>query len=101
MNTKQMVQIPYDIVAAAREDQHPWVITVWHELASIAKSTGGYDPQYWWHPFRTFSIGTCVFQWGALITLLALFNRPIRRALFNGGGAGITGDRPKTGGDAS
>ena len=44
-----------------------------------------YDPDYWWHPFRTFSIGTCIFQWGALIVLLLALNRPIRRLLFPGG----------------
>jgi len=41
-----------------------------------------YDPDFWWHPFRTFSIGTCIFQWGALIILLLALNRPIRRLIF-------------------
>lgn len=41
-----------------------------------------YDPELWWHPLRTFSVGTCVFQWGALIALLLVLNRPIRRLLF-------------------
>jgi hypothetical protein len=44
-----------------------------------------YDPEFWWHPFRTFSIGTCIFQWGALIILLLALNRPIRRLLFSRG----------------
>ena len=61
-----------------------------------------YDPDLWWHPFRTFSIGTCIFQWGLLILLLLALNRPIRRLLFESGinvrgtgdipsGAGTTG----------
>lgn len=34
-----------------------------------------WDPKGWWHPFHTFSIGTCLFQWGILILVLFLFNR--------------------------
>jgi NSS family neurotransmitter:Na+ symporter len=41
-----------------------------------------YDPDFWWHPFHTFSIGTCVLQWGALVAILLALNRPIRRLLF-------------------
>lgn len=44
-----------------------------------------YDPEFWWHPFRTFSIGTCILQWGVLIALLVIFNRPIRHRLFSRG----------------
>lgn len=42
-----------------------------------------YDPEFWWHPFRTFSIGTCVFQWGALIILLLVLNGRIRGRLLS------------------
>jgi NSS family neurotransmitter:Na+ symporter len=55
-----------------------------------------FDPGRWWHPFRTFSIGTCILQWGALIALLLIFNRPIRKRLF-GEGARLEngkGERP-------
>jgi len=41
-----------------------------------------YDPELWWHPFRTFSIGTCIFQWGVLIVILLILHRPIKRLLF-------------------
>ena len=34
-----------------------------------------YDPEGWWHPFRTFSVGTFVFQCGLLIIFLLLTNR--------------------------
>ncbi len=49
----------------------------------FTRAITSYDPEFWWHPFRTFSIGTCVLQWGVLITLLIIFNRPIRRRLFH------------------
>jgi len=29
-----------------------------------------YDPDFWWHPVREFSVGTCVVQWLVLIALL-------------------------------
>lgn len=46
-----------------------------------------YDPDFWWHPFRTFSVGTCLFQWGLLIAVLLFLNRPIQRLLFGASGA--------------
>ncbi|MFQ5823149.1 MAG: sodium-dependent transporter [bacterium] len=33
-----------------------------------------YDPKGWWHPFHTFSLGTCIFQWGLAIGLFLLLN---------------------------
>ncbi len=51
-----------------------------------------YDPDFWWHPFRTFSIGTCILQWGLLIVFLLVFNRPIQRRLF---GININGPVPE------
>jgi len=34
-----------------------------------------YDPEAWWNPFHTFSVGTALFQWGAVIVVLLLVNR--------------------------
>ena len=34
-----------------------------------------YDPEGWWNPVRTYSVGTCLLQWGLALTLLRLFNR--------------------------
>ena len=33
------------------------------------------DPEGWWHPFHTTSVGTTVLQWAALIGALLLLNR--------------------------
>ncbi|MBN2071754.1 MAG: sodium-dependent transporter [Candidatus Krumholzibacteriota bacterium] len=41
-----------------------------------------YDPQFWWHPFRKFSVGTCLFQWGLVIVILLLSQRSLNRLLF-------------------
>lgn len=48
----------------------------------FTQAATSYDPRFWWHPFRTFSVGTCLFQWGAVIAFFLLFNRPIKRLLF-------------------
>ncbi|HSG29057.1 MAG TPA: sodium-dependent transporter [Candidatus Krumholzibacterium sp.] len=45
-----------------------------------------YDPDRWYHPFRTFSLGTCLFQWGLVILLMIAFQRPLNRMLFDRGG---------------
>jgi NSS family neurotransmitter:Na+ symporter len=34
-----------------------------------------YDPDGWWNPFHTLSVGTTVAQWGLLIVVLLLANR--------------------------
>jgi NSS family neurotransmitter:Na+ symporter len=34
-----------------------------------------FDPDGWWNPVRTFSIGTCVVQWAVAMLLLRAFNR--------------------------
>jgi NSS family neurotransmitter:Na+ symporter len=34
-----------------------------------------YDPDAWWHPLHTFSLGTTIAQWGLLIAVLIFFNR--------------------------
>ncbi|MFQ5603197.1 MAG: sodium-dependent transporter [bacterium] len=33
-----------------------------------------FDPQGWWHPFRTLSLGTCILQWGVTIVVFLIFN---------------------------
>jgi NSS family neurotransmitter:Na+ symporter len=33
-----------------------------------------YDPEGWWMPFRKFSLGTCLFQWGIAIVLFLVLN---------------------------
>jgi neurotransmitter:Na+ symporter, NSS family len=39
------------------------------------QSAANYDREGWWNPFRTYSVGTTVVQWGLLIVLLLLVNR--------------------------
>ena len=34
-----------------------------------------FDPEGWWNPFRPFSLGTCLFQWGmAIVVFLGMNN---------------------------
>jgi len=36
-----------------------------------------YDPEGWWNPAHTFSVGTCILQWGVAILLFLIFNNRI------------------------
>ena len=38
------------------------------------------DPAGWWSPIRTFSLGTCLLQWGLALVLLVAFNRRLATA---------------------
>ncbi|MDP6579355.1 MAG: sodium-dependent transporter [Vicinamibacterales bacterium] len=42
------------------------------------------DPSGWWSPLRTFSLGTCLLQWGLALVLLVAFNRRIAAASLRG-----------------
>jgi NSS family neurotransmitter:Na+ symporter len=33
------------------------------------------DAEGWWNPFHTYSIGTCLLQWGVMILIFIVFNR--------------------------
>ncbi|RMF66083.1 MAG: sodium-dependent transporter [Calditrichaeota bacterium] len=48
------------------------VLLTWWSWQAVTS----YDPEGWWNPFRTFSLGTCLFQWGvAIVAFLLLNNR--------------------------
>jgi len=34
-----------------------------------------WDPQHWWNPLGTFTIGTAVAQWAVALGVLGLLNR--------------------------
>jgi neurotransmitter:Na+ symporter, NSS family len=34
-----------------------------------------FDAQGWWNPFHTYSVGTCLLQWGVMIAIFIAFNR--------------------------
>ena len=46
----------------------------------IYQSVAVYDAAEWWNPIRTYSLGTCLLQWGTALVLLRVFNRRIATA---------------------
>ncbi len=44
------------------------------------QSVAVYETDAWWDPFRRFSLGTCVLQWGAVLVALRIVNRHLERA---------------------
>jgi len=47
------------------------VLLVWW----LYRAATEYDPDAWWHPFHTFSVGTCLMQWGLVLASLILVNK--------------------------
>ena len=46
----------------------------------IYQSVTVYEPESWWNPLRTYSLGTCLVQWGVALFFLRAFNRPLATA---------------------
>lgn len=47
----------------------------------LYQSVSQYDPRGWWHPFHRFSVGTCLFQWAAVIAMLMLAGRALVQSI--------------------
>ncbi len=74
-----------DLLNVASSDLHigPWFDLTMRFLIPLEAvallgwwlyQTFSWYPQTWWKPFGETNMGTCLFQWGALIVLLLLFN---------------------------
>ncbi len=46
----------------------------------LYQSATVYDPPGWWNPLHTYSVGTCIAQWGLAFILLLYFNNRIARS---------------------
>ena len=46
----------------------------------VHQSVTVYDAEAWWNPLRTYSLGTCLLQWGVALVLLRIFNRRLADA---------------------
>ena len=46
------------------------VLISWWSFQAVTS----YDPAGWWNPFRTFSLGTCLFQWVVAIGIFVFLN---------------------------
>jgi NSS family neurotransmitter:Na+ symporter len=54
------------------------VLIVWWFWQSVT-----WAPETWWHPFRTYSLGTCIFQWSVVIVLFIILNKKISNRIFS------------------
>ncbi|MBI2619148.1 MAG: sodium-dependent transporter [Ignavibacteriales bacterium] len=41
-----------------------------------------FDKEGWWNPFHTYSVGTCVLQWGVMMAFFFFMNRVMVRRIF-------------------
>ncbi len=49
------------------------VLIIWWSYQSVTS----YETEGWWNPFKPYSLGTCIFQWGVALVLFKLFNNKI------------------------
>jgi NSS family neurotransmitter:Na+ symporter len=42
-----------------------------------------YDKDGWWNPFHTYSVGTCLLQWGIMMAVFIVMNRTMVRRIFS------------------
>ena len=61
----------YDVIITWIVPVQVIVLIVWWFSLAIMD----YDTQGWWNPFHTYSVGTCLVQWGVMIALFMVFNR--------------------------
>jgi NSS family neurotransmitter:Na+ symporter len=54
------------------------VLIVWWFWQSVT-----WAPETWWHPFMTYSLGTCIFQWALVIMLFIFLNKKISNRIFS------------------
>lgn len=54
------------------------VLIVWWFSLSIFS----YDTEGWWNPFHTYSVGTCLLQWGVMMAVFLALNRWMVRRTF-------------------
>ncbi len=52
------------------------VLIIWWFWQAI-----NWSPGTWWNPFETYSLGTCVFQWGLVILFFLLLNKKINQRI--------------------
>ncbi|MBN1999385.1 sodium-dependent transporter [candidate division KSB1 bacterium] len=53
----------------------------WWFYQSIVK----FEPHGWWHPFRIYSVGTCLAQWGIVLICAILLNKIFAGRIIPGG----------------
>ena len=53
-------------------------LVIWWFYQSIAS----FDREGWWNPFHTYSVATCIFQWGLIIIILLILNKFITDRVF-------------------
>ncbi|OQX60547.1 hypothetical protein B5M50_00815 [candidate division KSB1 bacterium 4484_219] len=79
-----LLNVEHDIIKVGRWFE--WVLKYLIPVEFVAlllwwfyQSIVYYEPNSWWNPFKTYSLGTCLVQWGVVLTIFIIFNRQITR----------------------
>lgn len=57
------------------------ILIAWWFYLSISS----FDTEGWWNPLNTYSVGTCLMQWGVIMIAFILFNKAMVRRTFRTG----------------
>ncbi len=72
----------YNVVISWLVPLQVMVLIVWWFSLAITS----FDTEGWWNPFNTYSVGTCVLQWGVVMAVFILLNKQmVRRTLYQKG----------------
>lgn len=69
----------YNVVIAWLIPIQVVVLIVWWFYLAITS----FDTEGWWDPFNTYSVATCVLQWGVIMILFISLNRWMVRRMFS------------------
>ena len=56
-----------------------FILIVWWFWQSVQ-----WYPKTWWNPFKEYTLGTCIFQWGIVILIFIIFNYKIANRIKSG-----------------
>ncbi|HAL57736.1 MAG TPA: sodium-dependent transporter [Bacteroidetes bacterium] len=68
----------YNIVITWLVPAQVFVLIGWWFYLAITS----FDKEGWWNPLNTYSVGTCLMQWGAIMLMFLLMNRWMVRRTF-------------------
>jgi len=68
----------YNIIITWLVPAQVFILIAWWFFLAITE----FDREGWWNPFHTYSVGTCLLQWGVIMVFFVVMNRFMVRRIF-------------------
>ncbi|MEX2117577.1 MAG: sodium-dependent transporter [Bacteroidota bacterium] len=68
----------YNVIITWLVPAQVFILIGWWFFLAITE----FDREGWWNPFHTYSVGTCLLQWGVIMTFFVVINRFMVRRIF-------------------